>query len=280
MNVTTKKSNNVFISILVSAYNAELLIERCLSSVAQNDCYLFELVIIDDGSKDATRDIIKSMLHQFDNYVFIEKDNSGLTASLQLGVAHCRGQFIMRLDADDYMTENRVKNAYVDYQNKPYDLRMSLSQKVAEDGTFQRELPRVSYRVPKSSSLLQLLEYGNFLVHGAIMVRTEILKANNYNLNYRVAQDYDLLVRLFKTDLTLIFSKEVEYFFCANAGSISSKKANLQLDAEKSICLEHYGTCNRLISSKNNLPSKVFLFFSRLYKARRFSSEFVTVKED
>ena len=100
---------SVQVSVIVPSYNAELYIGRCIrsllkQSLSQED---FEIIVINDSSKDNTKN---ALLPFVGDIVLIEnKKNLGLPSSLNKGIKKARGQFIVRVDSDDYVHVDFLK---------------------------------------------------------------------------------------------------------------------------------------------------------------------------
>jgi glycosyltransferase involved in cell wall biosynthesis len=105
----------ISLSIIIPAYNAELYIERALNSVLHqvglNDV---EILCIDDGSTDDTVSVIETLQTSNNNITLLKQENSGPAAARNLGVKLARGNYVVFLDADDYV----VGNAYREVLNK------------------------------------------------------------------------------------------------------------------------------------------------------------------
>lgn len=249
---------NIFVSVVVSAFNASGFIDRCIGSISKNRLDLFELVIVNDGSVDDTSVKIKKMLPLFRNYKFIDKPNSGLTSSLNLAVSMVSGLFIMRCDADDEMSQARVENAYNDYCRSEFDVRISLSEKISMDNQ-RSTLPRRMFRLYKPKHLQNILRFGNFLVHGSLLVRTSLALHNNYDTVYKVSQDYDFILRVLGEAKTLVYSRDVEYYFYDNQASISAKRSSEQKNTQLKIAESFFGSGGCLISNDNSTLKNYFL---------------------
>ncbi len=104
--------SNVLVTVIIPAYNHERFIEESIRSVINQDYCNIELVIINDGSKDRTHDIILSMMdecqHRFSRFEYIDKNNEGVAVTLNKGIEWSNAKYITALASDDLMKPNKV----------------------------------------------------------------------------------------------------------------------------------------------------------------------------
>ena len=106
-----KKGTNIVldISVIVCSFNHEKWIERCLRSLLNQSNInknLYEIIIINDASKDSTDKIIKNF-KDVENIVYIKnKTNQGLPKSINIGLDAAKGRYVVRVDSDDYVGRN------------------------------------------------------------------------------------------------------------------------------------------------------------------------------
>ncbi len=102
------------ISIIIPAYNAEKTIERCLNSVlAQEEIKnIKEVLVVDDGSKDNTVEIVKSFETRFSVVKLIQKVNGGVSSARNEGIRQATGEYIIFCDSDDEMKPQMCKRLY------------------------------------------------------------------------------------------------------------------------------------------------------------------------
>lgn len=99
--------DNILFSIIMSAYNIEDYIERAINSVLEQDYNNFELIVVNDGSTDETKNKIKK--YKNDNVIMIDNGkNKGLGASRNIAVNRVRGEYILYLDGDDTMYDKHT----------------------------------------------------------------------------------------------------------------------------------------------------------------------------
>ncbi|WEJ71756.1 glycosyltransferase [Pseudomonas sp. PSE14] len=95
------------ISVLVPCYNRERYIEETLLSILEQDYPNFELIVVDDGSQDASVERIQALQQRFD-FQFYRQANQGVSAALNTALRHARGELVATPDSDDIMMPGRL----------------------------------------------------------------------------------------------------------------------------------------------------------------------------
>lgn len=97
-------------TIVVPAYNCENTVLRCLSSILAQTYKSFELIVINDGSTDNTMYVCDSFLKDFENCKVVSKSNGGCASARNYGMYLAKGDFIIFVDADDFIELNLLDN--------------------------------------------------------------------------------------------------------------------------------------------------------------------------
>ena len=105
------KENN-YVSIIVPAYNAEKYISDTIQSVLDQTFQNWELIIINDGSKDQTAEIVSGFIDE--RIKLFEQENGGVSVARNTGLEYAKGQYVTFLDADDILPSHSLE-ARVDY---------------------------------------------------------------------------------------------------------------------------------------------------------------------
>lgn len=100
------------VSLLVPIYNAEKYLEQCLDSAAAQTLQDIEIICIDDGSSDSSREIIQRYLDTDPRFRVIDKPNSGYGASMNMGLDAAKGDFIGILESDDFIETEMLETLY------------------------------------------------------------------------------------------------------------------------------------------------------------------------
>lgn len=99
------------LSIIVPVYNVEQYVRTCIESIYKQglDEDRFEVLIVNDGTKDKSMEVIQDIIAQHKNIVVINQENQGLSMARNNGMAMAKGQYILMIDSDDLLVENSVK---------------------------------------------------------------------------------------------------------------------------------------------------------------------------
>lgn len=100
------------ISVIVPVYNGEKFIEQCIDSITNQTLKNIEILIINDGSKDNTLNIIESIAKKDSRVKVLNQKNSGVSAARNNGISKSLGKYIAFVDADDYIDETMYEKMY------------------------------------------------------------------------------------------------------------------------------------------------------------------------
>lgn len=177
------------VSIITCTLNSGKYIEECLNSVAKQKYKNFEVIIVDGGSTDNTLNIVS----KFPFAVVYENIKGGISRAMNFGISKVSGEIISILHSDDYYYSNDILDTVVTaFYNNPnkFWIYGNIARKTDEH--------LIHTRVPYSFSLTKLLKR-NFIPHPSVFVRKEIyVEVGHFNEKYKVAMDYDLILRMAK----------------------------------------------------------------------------------
>lgn len=100
------------ISVIIPVYNGEKYINRCLDSVLNNNFKDFEIIIINDGSKDNSETIIKEYCDKYNFIHYYYQENAGVSAARNKGIDLAKGEYVCFIDIDDAIDSNFLGNLY------------------------------------------------------------------------------------------------------------------------------------------------------------------------
>lgn len=110
-------------SVIIPLYNAERYIEECLNSILKQSYDSYEIIIVNDGSEDNSLKIIEERFGYNDKIKIINQKNSGVSVARNRGLEECKGDWVIFLDADDWIEYNALlKIKKIIEKNKKIDL--------------------------------------------------------------------------------------------------------------------------------------------------------------
>lgn len=102
--------SQTFFSIIVPVYNVEQYLEKCLNSLVNQTYEHYEIILINDGSKDHSREICEKFEKRYPNKIkLINQENKGLSAARNVGMSYVKGDYILFVDSDDYIEPNTLE---------------------------------------------------------------------------------------------------------------------------------------------------------------------------
>jgi glycosyltransferase involved in cell wall biosynthesis len=184
------------VSIVLPVYNGAKYIEEAIKSIQAQSFSDWELLIINDGSTDGTKDILNNIpearLKIIDN-----PKNLGLQASLNIGLNAAQGEYIARLDADDrWITKDKLEKQVRWLNSDSNNILIGSGFKIVDkDG---KELRIVKPLVNDSEIRSNILSINPFCHSSVVFRKKEALAAGAYSQNKisRYQEDYDLWLRL------------------------------------------------------------------------------------
>lgn len=100
------------VSVIVPVYNVEQYLEKCLDSIVGQTLKDIEVIVVNDGTKDHSQEIIDRYAEKYTNIISLKKDNGGLSDARNFGMKYARGEYISFVDSDDYIEPDMMEKMY------------------------------------------------------------------------------------------------------------------------------------------------------------------------
>lgn len=183
------------VSVILPSYNHEQYVEAAVRSVMEQSGVDFELIVVDDGSKDRSPEILKQLSDEF-HFTYIHRPNKGVVATLNEALELAQGEYVCSFSSDDIMPPDRLKKQS-DFLDAHPDAAACFGQIVPlyDDGSlgemdvrYLRSAPQVTFE----ESFL-----GKKALHGCgeMFVREKILAIGGYDKRY-FFEDYPLYLKI------------------------------------------------------------------------------------
>ena len=214
------------VTVYIANHNYARFIEQSIQSVLNQTLHDFELIIIDDGSTDNSREIIERYLDHR-RVISIFQQNRGLNDTNNIAMRAARGRYIMRLDADDYLDENAlmVLSGVLD-RNPDIGLVFPDCYLIDEDGAILDVVRRHDFEE------VTMLDQP---AHGAVtLIRREcLLELGGYDESFRSQDGFDLWVRFIQNyrvrnvNLPLFYYRQHERSLTRNEDHILATRMSI-----------------------------------------------------
>ena len=182
------------ISVLMPVYNTERFVAETTESVLAQTFRDFELIALDDGSKDRSREILEGFARRDPRVRVVSRPNKGLVATLNEGLALAQAPLIARIDADDLCHPQRFEKQVAALNADPGLVAVgSCSAAIDEDGNALGNYP-----TPLSHEAIEKehLRGQSSIHHPSVMFRTEVVRQLGGYRELVPCEDFDLWLRL------------------------------------------------------------------------------------
>ena len=186
------------VSVVIPSYNRAECIEKAIDSVLEQTVDDIEIILVDDGSTDNTREIVLNKYGDQVRYVY--QENQGIPGARNTGIKNARGDYIAFLDSDDYWRPGKLERQMSLAEEHPeYGLLASRCDKIQCAGHIKKPNRPLSYqsRRGKSGWVLNDLFQANFIRTSAVIIRRDCFdKVGLFDEKLKQTDDYDLWLRM------------------------------------------------------------------------------------
>lgn len=255
-----------FVSILLPVYNGSSFIRETVDSLLNQTFSNFELIIINDCSTDSTLEILSTYE---DNRIQIvtNSQNEGLISVLNKGINLSKGDYIVRIDADDIAMIDRIEKQ-LDFleKNSDYVLVGSAAKLIYNE----HKTEEVLHYYTEHSDLVFAMGYYCPIIHPSVMLRTSIIKENQlyFDYAYKHAEDYAFWTKIIHFGKFKNLSESLIYYR-KHTNQISEKHTETQIEITEKIRRSYVS--NYLFDFSNEEID--YLFFDKCVESVQFKFE-------
>ena len=220
--------NSHDITIIIPVYNCEKYITRCIDSIINQNYNSIEIIIINDGSTDSTFEKCNEYAKKYSNVKVINQENKGVCYSRNIGIKNAQGEYILFVDADDYLLENSLDNIYSVLEDKFDIIKFSyiIKNKKSEKKMIYEEKEYNFTVDDKEQFFKSFLEnsYEN-MVWGQLIKRS-LLDKITFEENIFYAEDFLFNYELYNLAKTIKYTEKMLYNYEKNDNSITMNFKN------------------------------------------------------
>lgn len=249
--------SDLMISIVVPVYNASATIEMCVESIRNQTYKQFEVILVNDGSKDDSGEKCKKYAEEDSRFHYVEKTNGGLSDARNAGLQHVRGAYVMFLDSDDalspyaleYLADIIAKSqADIVSFNFTFDY-----EKIMEQPQQRYEEQRLIKEDILRRYFMKEVAVTNRIFKAALLDGLAFVKG-------QISEDVPYLFRCYQRASSLYVSDYVFYFYNQSAGgSITRSGLSIADQTAVQACLYVWENCKEELEEYQFLAEVQYL---------------------
>lgn len=183
-------NDNSLVSVIITAYNYGHYLEQAINSVLQQTHAAKEIIVIDDGSTDQTQEL----LARYPLVRSFKTNRVGLSWARNIGAVAAKGQFLVFLDADDYLLPDALEQNLHQFAAKPLTAFVSGAHLRIDDAGNFIPHPEAPYKF--EDNYLSLLQGNYIAMEATVMYRSELFFHFRFNTQLEACEDYELNLQI------------------------------------------------------------------------------------
>lgn len=261
------------ISVIIPVYNIEGYLPRCLETIFQQSYQHLEIILVDDGSTDKSKEVCDAYVEKDSRARVIHQGNQGLWAARNAGLRVAQGDYIMFIDGDDYIHHDYIRIMYESItQGDGYDMAIAgfkITANPNEDVSSPIDI--IHSKLSQTDLIEECFNTKQIDLPTVVVVWNKIYRAELINgiwfNHYLRAEDKDFTLRVCLKASNIVYVDAILYFYVLRSSSLIHQKEHniINLQCETDLLYNNY----------NNLPpallkSHGYFFLKKLYTRMAF----------
>mgnify|MGYP000151117115 CR=1 FL=1 len=215
-------------SVIVPVYNVEKYLQKCINSILNQNYKDYELILVDDGSKDKSGEICDQYANMDTNHtvICIHKKNGGLSDARNTGIVNAKGDFLVFVDSDDWIDENALYNIASVIKDDKIDVVVSKFVEVFEEKSVIKDPGIVSVKNATNDRIIEYMfkNSENTWPAQKYIISKKFIIENGLKFKYGVLhEDLDWTTKVFLCDpCCVVMDDEWYYHRMGRSGSITN----------------------------------------------------------
>lgn len=218
------------ISIVIPVYNAEKYLERCLSSIKKQTYSNYEIILVNDGSTDNSGKICLEYAKSDSRFIYCEQTNQGPDMSRKAGTLKAGGEYLMFVDADDYIAENMLSVLAEKMEKHKADIVCSNVTRFDDKGKnwCTDNCVKEELICKDSESIFREYFVERHIIgcYYAKLYKAELFKNYSFVKDSLIGEDITGVLQALKKAQKVVLLPDSFYFYYWNLNSISHSKYN------------------------------------------------------
>ena len=222
------------VSIIIPVYNTERYLDKCIQSILRQTYTSLEIIFINDGSTDHSLQILEKYQAEDDRIQIISVENGGQGRARNIGIERAKGEYIMFVDSDDWISEDCVEVLYSALVEKQCDISMGdiAKTKFEEEeiiSVLNTRMPALVDKHNKKEFLFDILSYPF-----AQLIRKELFAEHGISFPSHYFEDVATLPLIYAVADKICYQKNTIYYYRSWSGSTVN---NIKLVGDRMSCV-------------------------------------------
>lgn len=230
------------VSIIVPVYNAEKGLARCVDSILNQEFRDFELILMDDGSRDRSGEICDGYARADARVVVVHKENTGVSDTRNQAIARARGTFLQFVDSDDWLTADATKLMVRAAEETGCDLVIANFYRVVGEMVSRKGDIDADQVIGREAFVGFMMENPADYYYGVLwnkLYRREIVEAHGIRMDAKISWCEDFLFNLeyVRYATTFYALRTPVYYYVKTKGSLVNQKISLSRTVEMKLAM-------------------------------------------
>lgn len=217
-----KKPN---ISVVIPMYNAGRYVEKCLESIINQTYQDIEVIIVNDGSTDNSKEICEKYVQKDNRITLINTENRGAGSARNTGLEKAQGEYISFIDSDDYICNDYFERLYNMLQLSKADIAIGRYQRISEHETMQFVNSGEIKERTSREELLELYGEDEDRYINAVLVTNKLFRRSLFgdDIRYpirRLIDDEFIIYKLIDKSNKIVYTDDVMYAYVQSDSSV------------------------------------------------------------
>lgn len=225
--------NNVFISVIIPSYKPQEYFVNCLKSLKNQSLskHLFEVIIVLNGERNVYYEFVKGLINDFNFFSLIYTESEGVSNARNLGIKAAKGNYIMFIDDDDFISETALLDLHSLAMQSMPDIVLMHFKNIETNGLIKDSYIKESYfkRLMLTEDKNKIIDYRKFLSSSCgKLIRKNIIGSVQFKKKMKVSEDALFMFEISGKILNVKLNRNKSYYYRnVRDNSVSNAKVNL-----------------------------------------------------
>lgn len=215
------------ISVIIPVYNSKNYLECCLESVINQTFKNLEIIIVNDGSSDGSKEICELYAKKDSRIKLINQENQGVSAARNKGLDIAQGEYIGFVDSDDFVKQDMYEKLYKLITDNKADIAVCAVEEINTHGKKKSSSTDSNSKtfLFDTKEAVECILSGKFLTMYSVnkLYRRELFKDIRYKIGV-IYEDTILSTQIFAKSKKVVYNSQVLYYYVRNPDSITLQK--------------------------------------------------------